>query len=794
MLSNYFKTAWRSIWKNRTTSFINIAGLSVGMTAAVLIFLWVQNETSFDNYKDKKNIYRLTTRIPGWTWETTPLLLADAIKKDIPEIETTTRLYTSNWPVFKVKENLFYEKDCAYVDEAWFNLFQYDFIEGNAALFDKNPFSVILTQSEAKKYFPQDAADNNEKIIGQSIHIDTMDYQVRGVVADAAVNSSFQYKAFIPIAALLTNKQIRENDEQWNNANYITFIKTFTGSKPAVVAQKITALVKSKRNEEASPIGMTALADMHFETEIENSSFVHGNRNAVVIFSFLGFLLLLIACINYVNLTTAKASLRAKEVSIRKITGANRSNLFFQFVTESILISLLALIATLVLVQLCLPAFNQLTGKTFTLPLGSHSLWKVLGITLFTALLLNSVYPAVLLSSFKPLNVFRGVTVLKVKDSTFRKSLVVLQFTISVMLIMGTLVIYRQMNFIQNDDPGYNRSQVLSFALPPTINRSNRGSVMLAMKRELLAENTIESVATSNQPVVNIGSTCSECADWQGHDTSYQPRIAQLSADADFQKTMQLQLKLGRWFTDDNGTDKKSFILNETAVKNFKLSTPVIGQVFIFKGDTGSITGIVKDFSYKSMHEKIGPLVVFNNPAWRNHFVVRTAGKNASLALAGIEKIWRKYIPQSPLEYTFLDETFNNFYKQDQLASLLILVFAIIAIVISASGLFSLAAFEAVQRTKEIGIRKVLGASVAGITALLSKDFLKLVCLSILIASPIAWWAMHTWLQGFAYRIVISWWMFVVAGILAMLIALLTIGFQAIKAALTNPVESLRSE
>jgi putative ABC transport system permease protein len=791
MLKNYFKTAWRSIWKNKTTSMINIAGLSVGMTAAVLILLWVQNETSFDNYKGKENIYRLTTRIPalGWVWESTPLQLADAIKNDVPGIEKTTRLYTNGLPVFKVKGNLFYEKDCAYVDNDWFSFFHYDFKEGNAISFNQHPFSVILSSSEAKKYFGESSP------IGQTIHIDTIDYQVKGVVADAPVNSSFQYKAFIPIAALLTNPQIKANDEQWSNANYITFIKTLAGAKPATLAAQITEVIKKKANDNSeAPIDMISLADMHFETEIQNSAFVHGNHNTVYIFSFLGFLLLLIACINYVNLTTAKASLRAKEVSIRKMTGANRSNLFIQFVIESVFISLLSLVTTLFLVQLFLPVFNELTGRTFSLPVTSGALWKVLSITLLAALLLNSVYPALLLSSFKPLSVFRGETVLKMKDSSFRKSLVVLQFTISVILIAGTIIIYKQMQFIEKGDPGYNRSQVLSFRLPATIDRASKESLIRTMKQDLLSQNSIESVSTSNQPIVNMGSYCSECADWAGHDTSYKPKIAQLSADADFQKTMQLQMKEGRWFNDGIGTDKKSFILNETAVKDFNLRLPVIGQAFIFKGDTGQVIGVVKDFTYKSMHDKMGPLIVFNNPQWRNQFVVRAAAKNATLALAGVEKVWKRYIPGSPFEYSFLDETFNSLYKQDQQTSFLILVFATIAVIISALGLFSLAAFAAEQRTKEIGVRKVLGATIAGITALLSKDFLKLVCLAILIASPIAWWVMNKWLQDFAYRIDISWWMFAIAGSFAMVIALFTISYQAIKAALANPVKSLRSE
>ncbi|MES1221335.1 MAG: ABC transporter permease, partial [Bacteroidota bacterium] len=792
MIKNYLKTAWRTIWKNRTTSFINIAGLSVGMTASVLILLWVQNETSFDNYhKDAGNIYRLTTRLPeqGWVWESTPLLLADAVKNEVPEIVNTARLSTNNWPVFNIKGSLFYGKECAYVDNGWFSMFNYTFKEGNANSFYENPFSVILTASEATKYF------GNNTAVGQRIRIDTMDYLVRGVVADAPINSSFQYKAFLPISAMLTNPQIRENDEQWGNSNYITFIKTVPGINPDIIGKKITDVVKKKANDkDASPTTLISLADMHFESEISNSIFKHGNRTTVYIFSFLGFLLLLIACINYVNLTTAKASLRAKEVSIRKITGANRSNLFLQFVTESILISLLSLIVTLFLIQVCLPVFNQLTGRTFTLPLTSVTVWKVLTITLLSALVLNSVYPALLLSSFKPLNVFRGNNVLKVKDTTFRKGLVVLQFTVSVILIAGTIIIYRQMQYVQNTNPGYNRSQVLSFTLPQTIDRANRQSLIQTMKQDLLSQSAIENVTSSNQSIEDIGSMCSECADWPGRDTSYKAKIVQLSADADFLKTMQLQMKEGQWFTNGNEQSKQGFILNETAVRDFKLKEPVVGQPFIFKGDTSQVIGVVKDFYYKSMHEKLGPLVVFNNPLWRNRFVVRVAPKSAAAAISSIQSVWKKYIPESPLEYTFLDDAFNHLYKEDQQSSFLILVFAIIAVVISGMGLFSLAAFEAEQRTKEIGIRKVLGATVAGITALLSKDFIKLVCVSILIASPIAWWAMNKWIQNFAYRTDIGWWIFLLAGFIAIIIALVTVSLQAIKAALANPVKSLRTE
>ena len=791
MLRNYFKMAVRSLWKSKTTSLINIGGLAVGMTTAVLIMLWVNNEVSYDSFhKDEHRIYRLTSRLStyNWVWESTPLLLADAIKKELPDVDNTTRLFPNHWPVFTVNGSAFYQKNCAYVDSDWFNIFHYDFIEGDALAFSRHPSSIILTVSEAKRYFGGSSA------IAKSMLIDGKNFTVRAVVADPPLNSSLRYNAFIPLAALLTDVQRKENDEQWGNYNYITFIKTASGAKTKDVAAKISGILKKNDGNGATAITLTSLTDMHFETEIENSSFGHGNLNTVYVFSVLAVLLLVIACINYVNLTTAKASLRAKEVSIRKITGASRSALFFQFISESLLVCILAIFTTFLLISLALPAFNEVTGKSFTLPITSPALWQTAGITLLAAFLLNSIYPALLLSSFKPLQVFRGITVLKTKDGYFRKGLVVLQFTVSVILISGTIIIYSQMGFIQKTNPGYNRSAVLSFAVPQIIDRQKKEAAMKTIKQELLLKSNIENVSTCNQPVVNIGSACTECADWEGRDTSYNPKITQLSADDDFFKTMQLQMKEGQWFSETSSSDNKGFVLNETAVKDFNLALPVIGKRFIFKGDTGRIIGVVKDFSFKSMHERTGPLVVFNNALWQNHFMVRIAPNSAAAAVADIEKVWKKHFPGVPIEYNFLDDTFDNLYSQDRQSSLLVLVFAIIAVLISALGLFSLAAFSAEQRTKEIGIRKVLGATVAGITTLLSKDFVKLVCVAILIATPVAWWAMNNWIQNFAYRIDLSWWIFMVAGMIAVTIALITVSFQAIKAAITNPVKSLRTE
>ncbi|MEO8110883.1 MAG: ABC transporter permease [Ginsengibacter sp.] len=791
MLKNYFKTAWRSIWKNTTISVINIVGLSVGMTAAMLIFLWVNNEMNFDNYhNDSGNIFRLTTNLKAdnWVWETSPLLLADAVKKEVPGIKDAVRLYDGNWPVFTVNNNPAYEKKCAYVDNSWFTLFHYDFIEGNASAFAQDDHSIILTASAAKKYF------GNRNALGASIRVDSMDYVVKGVIKDPRPNSSFQYSSFMPLAALLKDPDRRANDEQWQNANYITFIKTVKGADESLVSSKITNIYKSKSGDKETSISLTGLRDMHFENDVQSSVFTHGNKITVYVFTILGFLLLLIACINYVNLTTAKASLRAKEVSVRKMIGAKRSHLFLQFVLESFLISLLSLVATLLLIQLCLPVFNIVTGKNFGLPLTSLSMWQIIGITLFFALLLNSIYPALVLSSFKPLNVFRGFTILKVKDSYFRKVLVTLQFTISVMLITGTVIIYKQMQFIQSTNPGYNRSQVVSFPLPADVGNENKNTLVQTIRQSLLAHSSIQNVTVANQSIVNIGSMSTGSADWDGHDTSYNPKIAQLSTDAAFANTLQLQMKEGRWFMEGNESDKNNVVVNEEAVADLHIHKPVIGQRFSFKGRQGQVIGVVKDFNYKSMHDKSGPLVAFNDPNWFRFFLVRIAPNNAQKAIAEIQNTWKQFLPGRPLEYTFLDDSFNELYSQDQQTSSLIFAFAIIAIAISCLGLFGLAAFTAEQRIKEIGIRKVLGATIANITTLISKDFVKLVCIAIIIATPISLMAMNSWLQNFQYKINIGWWMFALSGLIALCIALLTISFQAIKAAIANPVKSLRTE
>jgi putative ABC transport system permease protein len=799
MIKNYLKTALRNLWKNKATSFINLFGLSIGMTAAVFIFLWVQNEMSFDDYHPgKENIYRITNSIQvnkneAWIWENSPMLMGETAVKEIPDVEKAAKVILNVWggPVLSINHKLFSEKTSAFVDKNWFNIFHYDFVAGNAAAFGHDPFSIILTNSKARKYF------GDADPVGQIIRVDTVNYTVQGVIKDNPVNSSFQFDILLQMEGRLADRNTLKNDKTWNNFNYITFLQLRPGAKKPFVEARLNDILNKNRTNHSATVSLEPLGHMYFESDLQSSSMPHGNKKTTYIFSLLGLLLLITACINYVNLTTAKASLRAMEVSVRKIVGAQKTHLFLQFIAESLAISFLSLGITLLLIQLCLPVFNTITERQFSLPITSLSMWKILIGTLLLAVLLNGIYPAMLLSSFKPLNVFRGRSILKVRDGSVRKGLVVFQFALSMVLIMGAIVIYRQLQYIQTSNPGYNVSQVMAMQIPYKSYRSLKGDAQkeffAGIKRELQSQSSIAAVSTGGNEIVDVGSASSGNSDWDGRDTSYNPTIAQLSVDEDFQKMFRLTMTQGHWFKPGN-EDAHNYILNETAANEFHLHEPLIGQRFTLGGDTGQVIGVVKDFHYKSMHEKIGPMVLSNNEGSDSYVFVKTAPGNIPKALGAAETVWAKFIPGEPFTYTFLDDSFDRLYKADIKTSSLIFIFSIIAVIISALGLFGLAAFTTEQRSKEIGIRKVLGASVQQITALLSKEFVKLVVIAVVLASPIAWWVMNKWLEDFAYRINITVWIFMAAGGLALLIALLSVSLQAIKAAIANPVKSLRTE
>jgi len=799
MIKNYFKIAWRSLWKHKRMTAINVAGLSIGMAATVLIVLWVQNELSFEkDQPNAANIFRAKVKLSvskteTWVWEHTPYVLSEAASKQVPEIENATRLKPNNYAdlILHYKGNVISEKKSAYVDEQWFKVFHYQFIEGSADAFARNPLSMIINQSTAKRYF------GNDDPIGKVMRIDTNNYKVQAVVKDAPANSSFQYGVFIPIAAQLMDANEKKNALQWNNFNYLTFFQLKPGANTSAVSAKLNAIIQKNKKDDKSgtKVSLLNIRDMHFENDLQSSSFIHGNRTMVNVFIALAMLLLATACINYVNLTTARASLRSKEVSVRKIVGADRLHLFGQFMSESLLVSLISLLVSLLLVQACMPWFREFTGKQFTEPFTSPVIWLILIATLMISFLLNGIYPATVLSSFNPLGVFRGKTVLNFKDAGLRRVLVVVQFTISVILIAGTIVIYTQMRFMQNIDLGYKKAQVFNFTFPwwkiAGFKYEQRESILKPVKQQLAQQSAIAAVSLASSGIVDFGNKSSGSFDWKGRPKDFDPTIAPLQADEDFQQLMQIKVKQGRWFNHEK-SDTHNVLLNETAVRELHIQQPVLGQRFMHQGDTGVIIGVVADFHFRSLHEKIGPMLISNAPG--SSFYIKTTPGNSAAAIAAAGKIWKQTFPDAPFNYNFLDDTYNDLYKTEQQSSLLITLFASIAIAISALGLLGLAAFSAEQKVKEIGIRKVLGASMQHIVSLLSVDFIKMVVIASVLALPVAWWAMNKWLQDFAYRINLSWWIFAASAGIALLIALVTVSYQAIKAAIANPVTSLRSE
>jgi ABC-type antimicrobial peptide transport system permease subunit len=800
MIRHYFRIAWQSLLRQRLNSLINISGLSIGMAASLLIFMWVNNELNFDNYhKDSDHIYRIKTFLAvdkkeTWVWESSPYLLGNELQKKLPEVLTFTRINPFYGAAhFNVKGEFTKETGCAYVDSSWFSFFHYDFIKGSPVDFNNHPFSMVVTESKSKKYF------GNEDPVGKTIRIDTIDYEIKGVVKDIPPNSSFQFDVLIPISAYFSNPGNKKNDESWGNFNYLTFIKTLPTASMKELPAKITRIIKEKKEDNDIKLDLVPIRDMHFESDLQTSRFEHSNKKIVLIFAVLGIVLLLIACINYVNLSTARASLRAKEVSIKKITGAGRGQLFLQFIFESAMVSLISLLITIAIVRLLLPSFNQFTGKNFELSFASKWLWLITTGTLLASIVLTSVYPAVLLSSFKPILIFRGVNAFQIKDTTLRKGLVIVQFTIAIMLMIGTIVIYRQLKFINHQGTAYDRSQILSFTIPYRLlskyKDDGRSQLVNSVKQELQKQVPVKEVSVINQgSIVNMtGFSSGESNDWDGREKEFRPGIAFFYVDKDFNKLMNLEMAAGRWYLPDNA-DNHNSILNETAVKLFHIHEPVIGQRFTAQGDTGVIVGVVKDFYYKSMHEKIGPVVIRNQDNYMSTFLVKSEKGRIMEAQKAAKKIWTGFFPTQPFEFKFIDEEFEKLYRADQKTASLVWLFSCLAIFLSCLGLFGLAAFTAERRTREIGVRKVLGATIPDIVNLVSREFVLLVIISMIIASPLAWWAMNKWLEDFSYRINIAAWFFGAAGLITMLIALITVSFHAIKVAITNPVNSLRTE
>lgn len=790
MIKNYLRTAWRNLLNNKFYSAINIAGLTTGLTVGLLILLWVNDELSFDKFNTKaEQIYKVNAQMgtggSQQVWGGVQGPLATFAMREVPGVVNAVRLTACyNYSFFRYRSQLITETsdNLKFTDPSFFKVFDYKLLKGNA---DK-PFptdnSIIITESTAKKFF------GNENPIGKVLLADNKDnFVVNGVVADFPGNSSIK-------SDILFSMNVRKNmysksdywkslDSDWGNYYLDTYLLLQPGASPANVSDKLTQI--HIKNQDGTKLSdghylLQPLSKIHLYAPDGSSSAMQTIR----VFGIVAILILLIAAINYINLSTARAMLRSKEVSVRKIIGAARLQLFSQFIVETVLFFTISLALAFVLITVLMPFYNDLSGKQMHFDLLSGSVWKVIGITVLTTLVASSIYPALLLSSFKPINALKGKLSLGVGNAMFRKVLVVSQFVFSIGLIIGTLVINGQLNYIQSKELGFDRSFVFSV---PMRNMENQYQ---SVKGELMNQSGITGVTTGDASIVSVGNTTGD-TDWDGKEKDRSFMIHPMGIDQDFISFFKIKMDAGANFTGVK-TDSLHFILNETAVRDAGIKNPV-GKRFQLWDRKGTIVGVVKDFHYASLKQKIEPFIFFYQPhSWQ--LLVKTTGKDAPKALKTVENAWKRYNPGFPFSYTFLDQTYESLYKSDERTGSLFNVFACIAIFISCLGLFGLATYTAQVKVKEIGIRKVLGASVANITTMLSRDFLTLIILAIVIATPVAWYAMNKWLQDFVYRASIQWWIFAFAGLAAILIALITISFQSVKAALANPVKSLRSE
>jgi putative ABC transport system permease protein len=791
MIRNYFKTAWRNILKNKFYAAINITGLTVGLTVGLLILLWVSDELSFDKFNSKAGqLYQMEAQIGTGTskqiWSGVQGPVATYALKEVPGVQNAVRLiYSYDYSTFRYKDKLLGTGDNGnwMVDPSFFKVFDFKMLKGNANAPFPTDKSIVITQTTAKRFF------GDADPIGKTILADNKDnYTVTGLMADPPENSSIKFDMLFSVEVRkkqYTGKDYwKSMDEDWGNYYTTTFLLLQPGTSVNTVADKLTRIhILHQPGPDAARVKyqMQSLTQIHLYNPDGSESVMQTVR----IFLIVAIFILLIACINYVNLSTARAMLRSKEVSVRKIIGAERKQLFAQFVIETALFFGIALALAFGAIELLMPLYNHISGKQMVFNLLDSSVWEVIGLTLLATLTISSIYPALLLSSFKPISALKGKMSLGIGNAAFRKVLVVTQFIFSIGLIIGTLVINNQLKYIREKELGYDKSYVFSFGMRDMQKNYE------AVRAELMSQPGIYGVASSSDNIISIGNNTSD-TDWDGKGPNTMFLIHPMYIDKYYMDFFKVKLAAGAGFLGYK-TDTGHYILNETAVRNMGIINPV-GKRFKLHETNGTIIGVVKDFHFASLKQKIEPAIFAYQPGNNWRISIRTTGKDAPRAIESVRKIWKQYNAAFPFEYRFLDSDYDDLYKSDQRSGTLFSAFAIIAILVSCLGLFGLATYTAQVRIKEIGIRKVLGASVLNIAGMLSKDFLVLIVVSLAIASPIAWFAMNKWLQNYAYRIHMQWWIFAIAGTAAILVAFATISFQAIKAALANPVKSLRSE
>jgi len=807
MFKNYIKTAFRFLLKNKSFSLINVIGLAIGTLCCLYILLYVEDQYSYDKHQNNaEDIYRVTASltVPGDKHiipHSSPPI-APAMKRDFPEVLQFARVVTdfnAGKHLLRYKEKLVYEDKPVYVDSTFFDVFTYHFTNGSAKNVLSEPFSLVLLKTTAEKLF------GSEDPVGKVIEIDDNDgkneYKITGVVDESLGKSHLHANMFITLNSGGLGQFIRQN-ESWagNNLTY-SFVKLRPDADAAALEKKLPAFLNKYGGEQLKAVGMEKilhlqpLSSIHTTTDYEKELSKSVEPSFLYILLLIAILIQVIACINFMNLSTARASKRAKEVGIRKVVGAERSDLMKQFMSESFLMSLISVLIALPLLLLTLPVLNQITQAGIRVSMfTNYHLWLLLGAIIAITGLVAGSYPAFYLSAFEAIKVIKGNFTSHISATGMRRSLVVFQFTLSIVLIAGIIVIYSQLNYIQRKDLGFDRNQkvVFSFYTQDTRNKMDAFSNDLRQLSEVKAvgraNNYLSQVVFNDYPVYLAGENPANATDVQN-----------MSTDENFVKANGIKIISGR---DFHLYDTGKLLVNETVLRRVGLKPEQAPGTRLYTQFPGvpefsrEIVGVMKDFNFNSLHDEVKPLMfVYSDPQpFMSNLTVATESKNYKELLSKIEALWHKDFPSAPFDYKFLDQEVQKQYETEITLSKIINSFTIMAILISCLGLFGLAAFSAEQRKKEIGVRKVLGASVSGLVGLLSKDFLKLVGIAILIATPVAWWAMNKWLQAFAYRVDISWWMFALAGCVAVIIAMITVSFQAIRAAIANPVKSLRTE
>jgi len=807
MYKNYLKVALRNLWKNKAFSIINIAGLAAGLAVCLLIVLYVFDELNYDTcHKKADRIYRLDADIffngTSFIASTSPKALPLTLAKEYPQVEQMVRIsFEKDLLVKKDAQNI-QEHHAVFADSTFFKVFTAHMITGNALTALNDPKSIVIDETTALKYF------NSTDVVGQTLQIDNNNNcKITGVIKDFPRQSHFHFHFIRPFSNTYGN-----DDNDWLTNGTHCYILATPGIKKTFLQSKVNETVNNHISKQLEGMFHATLGDLekkgnyfHYHlmpiTDIHlqsNKTFefeANGNINYVYIFSVIAVFILLIACVNFMNLSTSRSANRAREVGVRKVAGSTKGDLIMQFLTESVLMSYFSLVLALLLSSLLLPLFNQLSGKEMQLVTLLNSwLTPALIALAFVVGCIAGSYPAFYLSSFKPAQVLKGKIAAGFKGSWLRNSLVVFQFSISIILIIGTVVIYNQLDYIRSRKTGYTREQVLVLH-----NTGNLGMQITAFREALLNLPGVEKAAISGDlPTAGPGNLNQR--GWFRDATMDAKRImifTTLQIDENYIPALEMQIVKGRNFSPEYSSDSTGIILNETAASMLGLKDPLATQLYRPTESSMSkvfhVVGIVKDFNFSTMHEKVGPLIMELGNYWSN-MVIRLNTKNTPSLINQIKDRWNSMAQGLTFSYTFMDNDFNNLYHAEQQTGQLFITFAVFAIFIACLGLFGLVTYATEQRTKEIGIRKVLGAGVSRIVSMLSKEFVRLVFIACCIGFPVAWWTMNKWLQSFAYRIHISCWVFAIAGFTTMMIALITISLQTIRAAIANPVKSLRAE